>query len=90
MQQPIYGRRLALLTRRPNDDLQIDTGVVTFLHADLLLDRGRDKPPFRLRSIWMDRIEWVAGPLQGRFGDAELMLSLNNSELTEQELSTLR
>lgn len=88
MPNPIYGRKLALLTRGEDDVLQVDTGVVTFLHSDLLLDRGRRKPPVRLRCAWMSRIELVSGALKSRLGDAELMLSLNRSELTEQELAS--
>lgn len=89
MQHPIYGRKLAVLTRRANNVVQVDTGVITFLHADVLLDRGPRKRPLRLRSDWMRRVESVEHDMTGRLGDAEVVLSLSAAELSEHELSTL-
>jgi hypothetical protein len=89
MQPSIYGRKLALLTHRANNHVQVDTGIVTFLHADLLLDRGLRKRPFRLRSDWMSRVESVDRSMKGRCGDAEVVLALHDAELSEQERSSL-
>jgi hypothetical protein len=93
MQAAVYGRKLALLTHRKSavgaETVQLDTGIVTFLHSELLLDRGLRKRPFRLRSDWMSRVEAVGRDMQGSLGDAEVMLSLSDDELSEQELATL-
>jgi hypothetical protein len=93
MQAAVYGRKLALLTHRKSavgaETVQLDTGIVTFLHSELLLDRGLRKRPFRLRSDWMSRVEAVDRDMQGRLGDAEVMLSLNDSELSDQERAAL-
>jgi hypothetical protein len=93
MQAAVYGRKLALLTHRKSavggETVQLDTGIVSFLHCELLLDRGLRKRPFRLRSDWMSRVESVDGDLRERLGDAEVMLSLNDSELSEQERAAL-
>jgi hypothetical protein len=93
MQAAVYGRKLALLTHRRSavgaETIQLDTGIVTFLHSELLLDRGLRKRPFRLRYDWMARVESVGGDMRGRLGDAEVMLSLSDAELSEQELATL-
>jgi hypothetical protein len=90
MQGDIYGRKLALLTRKVGADaVQLHTGIITFLHSELLLDRGLRKRPFRLRSDWLSRVEAVGGDMQGRLGDAEVMLSLSDAELSEQERAAL-
>ena len=93
MQAAVYGRKLALLTRRTSavgtETVQVDTGIVSFLHCELLLDRGLRKRPFRLRSDWMSRVETVSRDMQDRLGDAEVMLSLSDSELSEQERAAL-
>ena len=93
MQAAVYGRKLALLTHRRSavgaETVQLDTGIVTFTHSELLLDRGLRKRPFRLRSDWMARVESVAGDMRGRLGDAEVMLSLSDSELSDQERAAL-
>jgi hypothetical protein len=93
MQAAVYGRKLALLTRRRSavggETVQLDTGIVSFLHCELLLDRGLHKRPFRLRSDWMSRVEAVGRDMQGRLGDAEVMLSLSDAELSEQERAAL-
>jgi hypothetical protein len=84
MQQAIYGRRLALVTRRKTgagtEVVQLHTGIVAFTQCEVLLDRGLHKRPLRLRSEWMSRVESVNG---------DLTLSLADAELSEQELSTL-
>jgi hypothetical protein len=93
MQAAVYGRKLALLTHRKSavgvETVQLDTGIVSFLHCELLLDRGLRKRPFRLRSDWMSRVESIDGDLRERLGDAEVMLSLSDSELSEQERAAL-
>ena len=80
MQGDIYGRKLALLTRRDGADAVLHTGIVAFTQCELLLDRGLHKRPFRLRSEWLSRVESVNG---------DLTLSLADAELSEQERSTL-
>ncbi len=93
MHDAIYGRRLALLTRRQDgigaETVHLDTGIVAFTQCELLLDRGPRKRPFRLRSEWMSRVESVGGELRDSLGDADVMLSLGAGELSDQELSTL-
>jgi hypothetical protein len=93
MQAAVYGRKLALLTHRRSavgtETVQLDTGIITFLHSELLLDRGLRKRPFRLRSDWLSRVEAVGRDMQGRLGDAEVMLSLSDAELSEQERAAL-
>ena len=90
MQGDIYGRKLALLTRRDGaDGVQLHTGIVAFTQCELLLDRGPQKRPFRLRSDWMSRIESVASDQRGRLGDADLLLSLTDADLSEQERAVL-
>jgi len=93
MQEAIYGRKLALLTHRKTgagaDAVQLHTGIVAFTQCELLLDRGLQKRPFRLRWKWMSRIESVASDQKDRLDDADLLLSLTDAELSEQELSIL-
>ena len=90
MQGDIYGRKLALLTRKAGADaVQLHTGIVAFTQCELLLDRGLQKRPFRLRSEWINRVESVASDQKERLDDAELLLSLSDAELSEQELSSL-
>jgi hypothetical protein len=93
MQAAVYGRKLALLTHRKSavgaETVQLDTGIITFLHSELLLDRGLRKRPFRLRSDWLSRVEAVGRDMQDRLGDAEVMLSLSDAELSEQERAAL-
>jgi hypothetical protein len=93
MPETIYGRKLALLTRRRDgigsETVHLDTGIVAFTQCELLLDRGLGKRPFRLRSEWMSRLESVGGALRDSLGDADVMLSLGAGELSDQELSTL-
>jgi hypothetical protein len=90
MQGDIYGRKLALLTHRAGaDDAQLHTGIVAFTQCELLLDRGLQKRPFRLRSEWISRLESVDSDQKGRLDDADLLLSLNDAELSELELSIL-
>ena len=90
MQGNIYGRKLALLTRKAGAAAaQLHTGIVAFTQCELLLDRGLQKRPFRLRSEWISRVESVASDQKERLDDAELLLSLSDAELSEQELSTL-
>ena len=90
MQGEIYGRKLALLTRKAGvDAVQLDTGIVAFTQCELLLDRGLQKRPFRLRSEWISRVEAVDSDQKERFGHADLLLSLTDAELSEQERSVL-
>ncbi len=90
MQGDIYGRKLALLTHKAgNAGVQLHTGIVAFTQCELLLDRGLRKRPFRLRWKWMSRIESVDSNQKDRLGDADLLLSLSDAELSEQELSIL-
>jgi hypothetical protein len=89
MQGDIYGRKLALLTRRAGADAVLHTGIVAFTQCELLLDRGLRKRPFRLRSEWISRVESVDSDQKNRFDDADLLLSLTDAELSEQELSIL-
>jgi hypothetical protein len=89
MQDAIYGRKLALLTRKAGAADQLHTGIVAFTQCELLLDRGLSKRPFRLRSEWVSRITSVGGDQKDRLDDADLMLSLSDAELSEQELSAL-
>ena len=89
MQGDIYGRKLALLTRRAGADAVLHTGIVAFTQCELLLDRGPRKRPFRLRSEWISRVESVDSDQKGRLDDADLLLSLSDAELSEQELSIL-
>jgi hypothetical protein len=90
MQGDIYGRKLALLTRKAGADaVQLHTGIVAFTQCELLLDRGPRKRPFRLRSDWMSRIESVASEEKDRLDDADLLLSLTDAELSEQERAIL-
>ena len=90
MQGDIYGRKLALLTRKAGaNDAQLHTGIVAFTQCELLLDRGLQKRPFRLRSEWISRLESVASDQKDRLDDADLLLSLNDAELSELELSIL-
>ena len=90
MQGDIFGRKLALLTRRDGaDTAQLHTGIVAFTQCELLLDRGLQKRPFRLRSEWISRLESVASDQKDRLDDADLLLSLNDAELSELELSIL-
>jgi len=90
MQGDIYGRKLALLTRKAGADaVQLHTGIVAFTQCELLLDRGPRKRPFRLRSEWISRLESVDSDQKGRLDDADLLLSLSDAELSEQELSIL-
>jgi hypothetical protein len=90
MQDPIYGRKLALLTRKAGADaVQLHTGIVAFTQCELLLDRGPQKRPFRLRSDWMSRIESVASDQRDRLDDADLLLSLTDADLSEQERAVL-
>ena len=61
MQGDIYGRKLALLTRKAGADAaQLHTGIIAFTQCELLLDRGLRKRPLRLRSEWISRVESVA------------------------------
>ena len=89
MQGDIYGRKLALLTRRNGADAVLHTGIVAFTQCELLLDRGPRKRPFRLRSDWISRVESVGSDQKDRLDDADLLLSLSDAELSEQELSIL-
>jgi hypothetical protein len=90
MQDPIYGRKLALLTRKAGADaVQLHTGIVAFTQCELLLDRGPQKRPFRLRSDWMSRIEAVASDQRDQLDDADLLLSLTDADLSEQERAVL-
>ena len=89
MQDAIYGRKLALLTRRDGADAVLHTGIVAFTQCELLLDRGLRKRPFRLRSEWISRLEAVDSDQKDRLDDADLLLSLNDAELSELELSIL-
>jgi hypothetical protein len=89
MQGDIYGRKLALLTRNGADAVQLHTGIVAFTQCELLLDRGLQKRPFRLRSEWISRVESVDSDQKDRLEDADLLLSLSDAELSEQELSIL-
>ena len=90
MQGDIYGRKLALLTRKAGADaVQLHTGIVAFTQCELLLDLGPRKRPFRLRSDWMSRIESVASEEKDRLDDADLLLSLTDAELSEQERAIL-
>jgi hypothetical protein len=89
MQGDIYGRKLALLTRNGADAVQLHTGIVAFTQCELLLDRGLQKRPFRLRSEWISRVESVDSDQKDRLDDADLLLSLSDAELSEQELSIL-
>jgi hypothetical protein len=90
MQGDIYGRKLALLTRKAGvDGVQLHTGIVAFTQCELLLDRGLRKRPFRLRSEWLSRLESVDGDQKDRLEDADLLLSLTDAELSEQERSIL-
>jgi hypothetical protein len=90
MQEAIYGRKLALLTRKAGADAaQLHTGIVAFTQCELLLDRGLQKRAFRLRSEWISRLESVDSDQKDRLDDADLLLSLNDAELSELELSIL-
>jgi hypothetical protein len=89
MQGDIYGRKLALLTRRDGADAVLHTGIVAFTQCELLLDRGLQKRPFRLRSEWISRVESVESDQKDRLDDADLLLSLSDDELSEQELAIL-
>jgi hypothetical protein len=89
MQGDIYGRKLALLTRRDGAAAVLHTGIVAFTQCELLLDRGPRKRPFRLRSEWLSRLQSVDGDQKDRLDDADLLLSLSDAELSEQELSIL-
>jgi hypothetical protein len=89
MQGDIYGRKLALLTRNGADAVQLHTGIVAFTQCELLLDRGLRKRPFRLRSEWISRVESVGSDQKGRLDDADLLLSLTDAELSEQERAIL-
>jgi hypothetical protein len=90
MQGDIYGRKLALLTRKAGaDGVELHTGIVAFTQCELLLDRGLRKRPFRLRSEWISRVESVGSDQKGRLDDADLMLSLTDAELSEQERAVL-
>jgi hypothetical protein len=97
--QSIYGRKLAVVTRRKNpvgaDVVQLHTGILAFTQCELLLDRGIRKCSFRLRSEWMSRVEPVANDDKDRLDDAELTLSLTvggppgSADLSEQEFAVL-
>jgi hypothetical protein len=97
--QSLYGRKLALVTRRKTavgaDVVQLHTGILAFTQCELLLDRGIRKRPFRLRSEWMSRVEAVASSDKDRLDDADLLLSLTvggtagSADLTEQEFAAL-
>jgi len=89
MQGDIYGRKLALLTRRAGADAVLHTGIVAFTQCELLLDRGPQKRPFRLRTEWLSRLEAVDGDQKDRLDDADLLLSLTDAELSEQERAVL-
>ena len=89
MQDAIYGRKLALLTRKAGDAVQLHTGIVAFTQCELLLDRGLQKRPFRLRAEWLSRLESVAGDQKDQLDHADLLLSLSDAELSEQERATL-
>jgi len=99
MQDAIFGRKLALITRRTTkagaDIVELHSGIVAFTQCDLLLDRGLRKRPFRLRSEWMSRVVPVNGDQKERLDDADLMLSLTvggpagQGDLSEQEFSAL-
>jgi len=99
MQEAIYGRKLALVTRHKTaigaDVVQLHCGIVAFTQCELLLDRGQCKRPFRLRSEWMSRVEPVGRDQKDWLADADLMLSLTvggppgNADLSEQEFSVL-
>ena len=90
MQDAIYGRKLALLTRKAGADaVQLHTGIVAFTQCELLLDRGLQKRPFRLRAEWLSRLESVAGDQKDRLDHADLLLSLIDAELSDQERAIL-
>ncbi|MGE0121161.1 MAG: hypothetical protein AB7S71_23560 [Dongiaceae bacterium] len=93
MQQAPYGRKLALLTRRVSavgaETVQLETGILAFTQCELLLDRGLHKRPVRLRSDWMSRVEPIDRDMRRSLGDADVMLSLSDAELSEQERVTL-
>jgi hypothetical protein len=90
MQDAIYGRKLALLTRKAGADaVQLHTGIVAFTQCELLLDRGLQKRPFRLRAEWLSRLESVAGDQKDRLDHADLLLSLTDAELSDQERAIL-
>ena len=90
MHGDIYGRKLALLTRRDGaDGVQLHTGILAFTQCELLLDRGLQKRPFRLRTEWLSRLEAVDGEQRDRLDDADLLLSLTDAELSDQERAIL-
>jgi hypothetical protein len=90
MQGDIYGRKLALLTRKAGADaVQLHTGILAFTQCELLLDRGVQKRPLRLRTEWLSRLEAVDGDQKDRLDDADLLLSLTDAELSEQERAIL-
>ena len=90
MQGDIYGRKLALLTRKGGADaVQLHTGILAFTQCELLLDRGLQKRPFRLRTEWLSRLEAVGGDQKDRLDDADLLLLLTDAELSDQERAVL-
>lgn len=90
MQGDIYGRKLALLTRKAGADaVQLHTGIIAFTQCELLLDRGLQKRPLRLRSEWISRVESVGSDQKDRLDDADLLLSLTDAELSDQERAIL-
>jgi hypothetical protein len=77
----LFGRKLALVSwckdAAGRDVMSVDTGTVTLLDCEFLLDRGVGKPPLRLRFDWMHRIEAVTGDLKSTMPEADFMLALD-------------
>jgi hypothetical protein len=54
----------------------------------LIIDRGKDKPPFEVREEWYERIQPVKGPVaKAILEGAEFWLRLNVGPLPDEDTS---
>ncbi len=80
------GKPLALLLieagDNDNEDLAVMVGVAKYDGKQLVLDRGKDKPPFVVRDEWVSRIRPVPDSTSEIFGGGPLLSSADYWSIT--------
>ena len=76
----LHGKLVALLIieagENDNEEWAIAFGVAEYDGMELVLDRGKDNPPFVVRDEWVSRIRPVPDNTEETFEEAEYYLSL--------------
>ena len=74
------GKPLALLLieagENDNEDMAVTVGVAQYDGKQLVLDLGKDKPPFVIRDEWMSKIKPVPEGVEEIFEGSEYYLPL--------------